>query len=131
MAVGGTDDSVIMYYIYQLRCFDGSLYTGIAADPKRRMEQHFSKDPKCARYTKSHPPRCLCSLWSCGDRASASRLEYGLKQLSKDKKERLAAGEGLDSFFDGDFVCLYQPIPFSEWESLGLLSYKSDENVLY
>lgn len=84
-----------MYYTYLLRCKDGSLYGGIASDLKRRMKEHFSKAPTCARYTKSHPPLCLCAAWESEDRASASRLEYRIKHLSKEKKELLAAGEAL------------------------------------
>ena len=31
-----------MYYIYMLRCRDGSFYTGIAADIEKRLRQHAS-----------------------------------------------------------------------------------------
>ena len=39
------------YYIYIARCRDGSLYTGIAVDPVRRLRQHVLGAPACARYT--------------------------------------------------------------------------------
>ena len=48
-----------MYYVYMLRCRDGSLYTGIAADLCRRMRQHAGGGSACARYTRAHPPREL------------------------------------------------------------------------
>ena len=35
------------WYVYMLRCADGSLYTGIAADVERRFEEHKS----CLLYT--------------------------------------------------------------------------------
>ena len=96
------------YYTYLLRCSDGSLYAGITTDPKRRMKEHASKDPKGAKYTKTHPPKTLCALWECEDRATASRLEYRLKQLPKNKKERLAADGALSDVFDSDFASAYR-----------------------
>ena len=42
------------WYVYMLRCADGSLYTGIAADVERRFEEH--KSGRGAKYTRSHPP---------------------------------------------------------------------------
>ena len=43
-----------MYVTYMLRCKDGSIYTGITSDLQRRMDEHFSKNKKCAKYTMSH-----------------------------------------------------------------------------
>lgn len=100
-----------MYYTYLLRCTDGSLYTGIASDLTRRMKEHFTKDPKCAKYTKTHPPKELCAAWESCDRAAASRLEYQLKRQSKAKKEILAAsGTLLQIFDDPDFCDQYRPL---------------------
>ena len=28
------------WFVYILRCADGSLYTGIATDPERRLQEH-------------------------------------------------------------------------------------------
>ncbi|MBP3301385.1 MAG: GIY-YIG nuclease family protein [Clostridia bacterium] len=102
------------YYTYQLRCEDGSLYAGIASDLKRRMQEHFSADPKCAKYTRSHPPKALCAAWESADRNAASRLEYRLKKLPKQKKEILAAGGSLRDVFDGDFAADYRPLSSEE-----------------
>ena len=38
-----------MYYTYMLRCSDGSIYTGVAADLEKRMKVHFSQDEECAK----------------------------------------------------------------------------------
>lgn len=105
-----------MYYTYLLRCTDGSLYAGIAADLKRRMEEHFSKDPKCAKYTRSHPPLRLCAAWESEGRGVASRLEYRLKHLSKEKKEFLASGGALEALSDPEFSALYRPLSPEEVE---------------
>lgn len=80
-----------MYVTYMLRCEDDSIYTGIAADLERRMKQHFSKDRRCARYTRWHTAKRLEAAWESADRASASRLEYRIKQLTREQKERLIA----------------------------------------
>lgn len=80
-----------MYVTYMLRCEDDSIYTGIAANLHRRMKQHFSKDRRCARYTRWHTAKHLEAAWESADRASASRLEYRIKQLTREQKERLIA----------------------------------------
>lgn len=98
------------YYTYLLRCADGSLYTGIAADLARRMNEHFNQDVRCAKYTRTHPPVALCAAWESSDRAIASRLEYRLKQLPKARKEVLAGGGSLSEIFEGDFCILYRPL---------------------
>lgn len=88
------------YTVYILRCSDHSLYTGIAADLKKRMNEHFSGCGRAAKYTRSHPPRALAAAWMTGDRRTASRLEYELKRLSKLQKESLVAGGALEFFVD-------------------------------
>ncbi len=94
-----------MYYTYLLRCSDGSLYAGIASNLERRMREHVTKAPQCAKYTKTHAPRELCAAWESSDRAAASRLEYRLKQKTKAQKEMLAAGEDLSCVFEDEEFC--------------------------
>ena len=77
------------YYIYIVRCEDGTLYTGITTDPQRRMREHVLHRKPGAKYTKSHPVLSLEALWSAESRSEASRLEYALKQLPREKKLRL------------------------------------------
>jgi putative endonuclease len=72
-----------------LRCEDNSIYTGIAADLKHRMEEHFSRNEKCAKYTLVHHAKKLEAAWQSEDRALASKLEYYIKKLSKKQKEEL------------------------------------------
>ena len=43
-----------MYYVYMLRCQDNSLYTGIAKDLQKRMNDHFTRNKNCAKYTLNH-----------------------------------------------------------------------------
>ena len=85
-----------MYYIYMLRCMDNSIYTGITTDIKRRMDEHFGKDKKCAKYTKRHTPKKLEFAWQTETRVQASKLEYHIKTLSKEKKEELIENHKLE-----------------------------------
>ena len=78
-----------MYYIYMLRCEDNSIYTGITKDIKKRMEEHFSKDKNCAKYTLRHSAKKLEAVWQTENRALASKLEFRIKHLSKTEKEML------------------------------------------
>ena len=45
------------WWVYILRCADGSLYTGIAKDADRRLVQHNAG--KASRYTRSRLPVTL------------------------------------------------------------------------
>ena len=77
------------YYIYIVRCEGGTFYTGITTDPQRRMREHVLRLASGAKYTKSHRVLSLEALWSAETRSEASRLEYALKQLPREKKLRL------------------------------------------
>ena len=79
------------YYIYIVRCKDGSRYTGITTDPHRRMREHVLRLPAGAKYTKSHPVEALEALWSAETRSDASILESALKRLRPDQKRLLIA----------------------------------------
>ena len=82
-----------MYYIYMLRCRDGSFYTGIAADIEKRLRQHASGGAACAKYTRAHPPEALAALWQAEDHVAAARLEALIKQLPREKKLALVRRE--------------------------------------
>lgn len=78
-----------MYYVYMLRCEDNSIYTGITTDYRRRMKEHFSKSKKCAKYTMRHTAKKLEAVWRTENRIFASKLEYRIKKLPKNRKENL------------------------------------------
>ena len=94
-----------MYYTYMLRCENNSIYTGITTDVKRRMEEHFSKDPKCEKYTKSHEPKKLECVWESENKALASKLEYRIKRLTKVQKEELINNHLLEKYFLEKIEC--------------------------
>lgn len=82
------------YWVYILRCADGSFYTGIAADVERRFREHCAG--RGAKYTRSHPPEAIVYREEAGDRGSALRRESAIKKLSHAEKEALT-GCGLPS----------------------------------
>jgi predicted GIY-YIG superfamily endonuclease len=73
--------------IYVLRCGDGSLYTGTARDVEARVRKH--QEGKGAKYTRGRGPIVLLASRPCPSKGDALRVEWALKQLSKDAKERL------------------------------------------
>lgn len=72
-----------------IRCEDNSLYTGITTDIERRFAEHSEKDTKGAKYTKGHNALKVEVVWKTQTRSDASKLEYNLKRLTKQKKEEL------------------------------------------
>lgn len=91
-----------MYYIYIIRCEGGLLYTGITTDITRRLDEHFGRTEKCAKYTRSHRAEALEALWTAANRSLASKLEYRIKQLPKEKKLRLIADNSCFAAFFGE-----------------------------
>lgn len=79
------------WYVYVVGCRGNTLYTGIARDVCKRLRQHAEKSPQAARYTKSHPIEELAGLWQASDKQAAARLEYAIKQLTRQQKDALLA----------------------------------------
>ena len=88
-----------MYFTYILKCTDNTLYTGICTDVERRMKEHFSKNSKCAKYTKFHDAYKLEAVWESENRVLASKLEFRIKQLTRKQKEELIIKNNLQKFF--------------------------------
>lgn len=74
--------------VYLLRCADGSLYTGIATDVQRRLQEHDGGE-RGAKYLRGRGPLRLVLAHRVGDRSQASRVEYRIKRLPKARKEAL------------------------------------------
>ena len=84
-----------MYYVYILECADGTLYTGIATDLQRRLDEHNHSD-KGAKYTRSRRPVKLVYHENFEDRSSASRREYEIKKrMSRAEKLQLIEKYGI------------------------------------
>src|SRR5262245_8189073 len=78
-----------MPFVYILRCCDGSLYTGIAKDLDRRLEQH--RAGQASRYTRSHLPVTLVWTRKVRSWSLALREERRIKALRKAEKEAMVA----------------------------------------
>ena len=79
------------WFVYILRCADDSFYTGIATDVARRMEEHQSKSPKGAKYTRGRSPLTLVFQQEFGTRSAASKEELRIKSLNRKQKLALIA----------------------------------------
>jgi putative endonuclease len=77
------------YYVYILRCKDGTYYTGHAKDAEKRFEMH--KKGRGARYTRIHEPEKLVYVEQFESRGEAMKRERKIKKLSHSKKEQLIA----------------------------------------
>ena len=75
------------YFLYILRCGDGTLYTGITDDVPRRLEAH--RAGKGARYTRGRGPLTLLYFEQCENKAAALRREYAVKHLPRAEKLKL------------------------------------------
>ncbi len=78
-----------LWYVYILSCADGSLYTGVTVDLKRRVAQHSAGTG--ARYTRSHGPVKLVFFEEAENRSAAQMREATIKKLSRVEKEALVA----------------------------------------
>lgn len=79
------------WWVYVLRCADGSLYTGITTDVSRRLAEHNGAGGLGARYTRSRRPVELVYAEGAGNRAEAARREAAIKRLDRARKLALCA----------------------------------------
>lgn len=78
-----------VWYLYILRCGDGSLYTGITTDVEKRLEVH--RSGKGAKYTRGRGPLELVYREECGTHSDALKREIQIKRLTRQEKEALVA----------------------------------------
>ncbi len=80
------------WYLYMVRCADGSVYTGVSTDVQRRWKEHQRGGSRAARYLRTRRPVDLIFSAMIGDKGAALRAEHAIKQLEKQQKEALAVG---------------------------------------
>ena len=76
-----------IWYLYILRCGDGSLYTGITTDVEKRLEAH--RAGKGAKYTRGRSPLELAYREECGSHSEALKREFQVKGLPREEKLHL------------------------------------------
>lgn len=82
-------DDADNWYVYIVKCSDGSLYTGITMDVDRRVQEHNSDDIYGAKYTRARRPVYLLYQELLGSRSSAAKRECEIKRLHRIDKETL------------------------------------------
>ncbi len=75
------------WFVYILRCGDGTLYTGVTDDVQRRLAAH--RAGKGAKYTRGRGPLELVYTQEQPDKSAALRREFQIKKLTRPQKERL------------------------------------------
>lgn len=73
------------YYVYILKCADGTYYTGYTTDLKRRIEEHNSRDSN-TKYTRGRQPVSLHYSEKYKTKSEALKREYEIKQMSRNEK---------------------------------------------
>ncbi|MFC6669156.1 GIY-YIG nuclease family protein [Marinobacterium aestuariivivens] len=79
------------WFVYMLRCADGSLYTGVTTDPERRLREHNDDNRLGARYTRARRPVELAWQEPQPGRGEALRREIEIKALTRRAKLALIA----------------------------------------
>jgi predicted GIY-YIG superfamily endonuclease len=69
------------WFVYIVRCADGSLYTGITKDVKRRCQQHNAGT--ASRYTRSRCPVRLVYHEAHPSQSSALKREAAIKAMTR------------------------------------------------
>ena len=75
--------------VYLVRCGDHSLYTGIALDVERRLEEH-REGRRGAKYLRGRSPLELVMSREVGGKGLALKVELKIKKLSRKAKENLS-----------------------------------------
>ena len=81
-----------IWYLYILRCKDGTLYTGITTDVEKRLEAH--RSGRGAKYTRGRAPLELVYRETCGSHSDALKREHQIKALSREDKQKLIENQG-------------------------------------
>jgi predicted GIY-YIG superfamily endonuclease len=79
------------FFVYILRCSDGSYYVGSTQDVDRRVKVH--NDGNAAVYTRLRRPVELAYTEPCESETVAVRRERQIKRWSRAKKEALILGD--------------------------------------
>lgn len=72
------------WFVYIIRCGDGTLYTGVTNDLDKRIKAH--DEGRGASYTRGRGPVILEYYESKVSRSEALKREAEIKKMSKNKK---------------------------------------------
>jgi putative endonuclease len=77
------------WWVYVVRCADGTLYTGVTTDVRRRLARHNAGT--ASKYTRARRPVELAYREPVRGRSAALRREAAIKRLTRRAKEALIA----------------------------------------
>jgi putative endonuclease len=78
------------WFLYIVRCGDGTLYTGITTDVNRRLAEHREKGPGGgAKYLRGRGPLKVVYTKKAGTRSKALKMEFQIKKMTKGEKEKM------------------------------------------
>ena len=77
--------SAKLWHMYVVECVDGTLYTGITTDLKRRLNEH-NYGSRGAKYTRSRRPVKYRMTTLCSSHSDAAKEENKFKKLSRKQK---------------------------------------------
>ncbi len=78
------------WFVYILKCSDGTLYCGVTTDLERRVNEH--NNGTASRYTRSRRPVTLEGSAAFPDRGAAQRVEHAVKKRPAEEKLRFLEG---------------------------------------
>ncbi len=81
-----------MWYVYILKCYDGSFYTGITSDINRRIKEHNFDDKKASKYVKVRRPAYIIYQEQFKTKSKALKRENEIKGIRRQKKIELISG---------------------------------------
>ena len=76
------------WFVYMVRCSDGSLYTGITVDINKRMKKH--KAGLGSKYVRARLPITLVYTEEKINKSDALKREIEIKKMSRKEKLKLA-----------------------------------------
>ena len=87
------------FYVYILKCQDGTYYTGYTNNLEKRIQRHNAGF--ASRYTRAKLP--VRAIWKKEYMyfKSAFKTEKRIKQLTRKQKEALVGGKRLDKVLSG------------------------------
>lgn len=80
------------WQVYLVKCADGTLYTGVAADLERRLLQHNGELAGGPKYTRGRRPVQLLWCAVAANRSEAQQREAAIKKLRRSEKLSLVNG---------------------------------------
>ena len=79
----------MFWYVYMLRCGDGTLYTGVTDSVERRLAAH--RSGRGAKYTRGRGPLELVYVEEVANKSAALKREIAIKNLTRREKDALRA----------------------------------------